>query len=126
MSQSVCFAKVCAALFTARLSKLRDQTLRIRGTVYFDCCRTPNLYRPGSFYCLQTRSVQIFVLRRLNEKEKTRVNNVDPAECGGKASLLEFPSSTRAQPCNLSTTQLDLQRASQLCVCVCVSVDARG
>lgn len=48
MSQWMCSAEACAALFMARLCKLKDQTLRIWGIVYFDCCSTQTCITPLS------------------------------------------------------------------------------
>lgn len=57
------------------------------------------------------------------EPDQKSLHNTNPAECGGKAGVLEFPSGSRAQFCNLSSAQLDLQRPKSA-VCVCVRASA--
>lgn len=50
----------------------------------------------------------------LENQPEPSLHNTNPAECGGKAGVLEFPSGSRAQLWNLSRSQLDLQRPESL------------
>lgn len=116
---SPCFGNTCVILFMASLSKLNRSDIwdSAHFIVYFFSYRIqrgatlPLLSPPDSLHSRLLLHPDICL-------KNENVNNANPAECGGKASVLEFPSGSRALSATWDQPSWTFKGQSAACVCV--------